>query len=276
VQSFHDSELKTLGRIHSSDEAVRSIETIKKSGVKNVSIDLMYGIPGQTMDSWRDSLSKAIALSPTHLSAYELTPEKGTPLYGSLESGKMLMPDEDSVLEMYHHTIDYLTGIGYDHYEISNFALPGFICIHNLNYWDRGAYLGAGTGAHSLMNGVRSQNSNDIKGYIENLDKGIIPDSTSSRLTSEEAVKESIFLGLRKREGINLNKIPHIGNPPPVSEGDTERHPFPITKETLLTAGKELIAEGYLELSGDSVRLTREGRVISNTIIVMLFEKLGL
>jgi len=271
VQSFDDNELKTLGRIHSSVEAVKSIEMIKKAGINNFSIDLMYGIPGQTMNSWKDSLSRAVGFSPKHISSYELTPEKDTPLYEMIKPapplhsplgkgghrGVIKMPDEDLVLEMYSHAIDYLASKGYEHYEISNFALRGFRCIHNLNYWNRGEYIGAGAGAHSFMNGVRSKNKGDIKKYIETVNNGIIPETESMRLTRTDDIKEFIFLGLRKTEGISILKAKELGMDIPGS-------------------CKKLIDEGYLEISGDYLRLTGKGIVISNTIIVKLFEILKL
>jgi oxygen-independent coproporphyrinogen-3 oxidase len=264
VQSFNDHELATLGRIHSSDEALKSIESIKKTGLINFSIDLMYGIPGQSMASWRESLTKAIELSPTHISAYELTPEENTPLYPLIKSRKITMLDEELILEMYHYAIDYLAGKGYTHYEISNFARPGFQCVHNLNYWDRGDYIGAGAGAHSFISAVRSINTTDINVYVSQLNHGHIPEIQSMKLTPEDTLKECIFLGLRKTEGISLNKIPHMGGT------------LLSAKERLSDAGKELVDEGYLESSGDFLRLTRKGIIISNTIIVRLFEKLGL
>jgi oxygen-independent coproporphyrinogen III oxidase len=265
VQSFNDLELATLGRIHSSDEALKSTGSIKKAGLKNFSIDLIYGIPGQSMESWRESLTKATELSPTHISAYELTPEENTPLYPLIKSHKIAMLDEELILEMYNHAIDYLAGRGYAHYEISNFARPGFQCAHNLNYWDRGDYIGAGAGAHSFISAVRSVNTIDINEYSATLNHGRIPEIQSMKLTPEEALKEFIFLGLRKTAGISFAKIPHMGSADPLS-----------LKESLSDAGKELVDEGYLDISGDFLRLTRKGIVISNSIIVRLFEKLGL
>lgn len=251
VQSFNDNELKTLGRIHSSEEAVKSIEMIKKAGINNFSIDLMYGIPGQSMDSWKDTLSRAVGFSPKHISSYELTPEKGTPLYKMI--GVIKMPDEELVLEMYNFAIAYLAHRGYEHYEISNFALQGFRCIHNMNYWNRGEYIGAGAGAHSFINGVRSKNTGDIKKYIETINNGVIPETESMRLTHTDEIKEFIFLGLRKTEGISISNAKKLGMNIPDS-------------------CKELIDEEYLGVSGDYLRLTRKGIVISNTVIVKLFE----
>jgi oxygen-independent coproporphyrinogen-3 oxidase len=264
IQSFHDNELLFLGRIHNAEEAFRSIDLIKTAGIKNFSIDLMYGIPGQTMDSWKASLRNTVELSPTHISTYELTLEENTPLYAIIKSDAIVATDEDLVLEMYPYTIDYLADHGYEHYEISNFALPGFKCIHNLNYWNRGEYIGAGAGAHSFVNRVRTKTIADINKYIDSLNSGIIHETESLIITPGESLKEIIFLGLRKMEGINVKNI-H-------SSLIAERK----TLEKLIYASRELIDEGYLELNEDYLRLTRKGIVISNTIIVKLFEKLGL
>ncbi len=257
VQSFNDDELKTLGRIHTSEEAAKSISIIKEAGIRNFSIDLIYGIPGQTLETWEETLSKAISLSPTHISSYELTPEKGTPLYGMIKSKNIQMPDEGLVIDMYNYAIDYLVSNGYEHYEISNFALPGFRCIHNLNYWDWGEYIGAGAGAHSFIRGYRSRNTDDISRYIEDLNKNIIPEIESVEIKCEDAIKEFIFLGLRKTEGISIMKTEELGLNIP-------------------DACKELIDEGYVKVSDNYLSLTRKGLVISNTIIVRLFEKLRL
>jgi oxygen-independent coproporphyrinogen III oxidase len=257
VQSFNDIELKTLGRIHTAGESSRSLELMKKAGLHNVSIDLIYGIPGQTMESWRASVSKALEFSPAHISTYELTPEENTPLHKLIESGKIKMLDEELVLEMYNYIVDFLTDCGYEHYEISNFALPAFKCVHNINYWNRGEYIGAGAGAHSFVGGVRSMNTKDIRNYIENLNQGKLAETWSAKVTAEEALKELIFLGLRKTKGINIMKAARLDL-------------------SLSDAGKGLIDEGYLEIENNHLRLTRKGIVISNTIIIRLFDKLGL
>ncbi len=297
VQSFQDDELKFLGRIHNSGDATRTIETLIKHGIENFSIDLMYGIPGQTMDSWKASLRNAVELSPTHISTYELTLEENTPLYKLIKSpppplcqrgdnfkptdvefkspplakggkggfsGNIALPDEEIVLDMYNHTIDYLAGHGYEHYEISNFALPGFKCSHNLNYWNRGEYIGAGAGAHSFVNEVRTNNIADVTRYIDSLNIGIIPETESFMITPAESLKEIIFLGLRKTEGINAKDNP--------SSTIYDREAL----KKLIDASGEMICEGYLELNEDYLRLTKKGIVISNTIIVKLFEKMGL
>lgn len=257
IQSFYNSELKTLGRIHTAEDAERSLDLIKKSGLTNFSIDLMYGIPGQKLTSWHDSLTKAIEYSPAHISTYELTPEENTPLYQSLKSRELVMPDEEQILTMYSNGIDSLESYGYKHYEISNFAIKDFECRHNLNYWKPGEYLGAGAGAHSFLNNVRSKNTGDIHKYIADLSHGIIPETDVLRLNPGESLKEYIFLGLRKKEGIQINRLD-------------------ILLRNVTDLCRELIEEGFLEISGDSLRLTKKGLPLSNTVIVKLFEKFGL
>jgi len=255
IQSFNNDELRTLGRIYTTDDALRTIEGLGKAGVNDYSIDLMYGIPGQTIDSWKESLSQAVSLSPAHISAYELTPEKNTPLYGLIQSKKIEMPDENLVIEMYNHLTDFLSCNGYEHYEISNFALPGYKCIHNLNYWDQGEFIGAGAGASSYINTIRSKNTEDIVRYKENLDIGMLPEGESTNIGAKESIKEFIFLGLRKTKGLPITAAEKLGL-------------------NIIDICKDLVDEGYLEIEGGYLRFSRTGIVLSNTIIVKLFDRL--
>lgn len=257
IQSFHDRELKTLGRIHTADEAVEALRLIKSSGFENFSADLMYGIPGQTLKTWKETLSKAVGLSPSHISSYELTPEEGTPLSRLIKDNSLRMPEEGLVLDMYGHVIDFLQGRGYEQYEISNFALPGLRCLHNVNYWNRGEYIGAGAGSHSFVQGVRSQNTGDIKIYIDSLSNNIVPETETCKISPEEAQKEFIFLGLRKTEGLSLAQAIKM-------------------RPDFRGACAELIDSSYLEISENYLRLTRKGLPVSNMVIVRLFERLGL
>jgi oxygen-independent coproporphyrinogen-3 oxidase len=255
IQSLQDGELTALGRIHTARQATTSFEMAREAGFENISIDLMYGTPGQTVDTWHDTLRRAVQLGPTHISAYELTPETGTPFSFLLGEGRIELPDEEEVLEMYDHAIDYLSAYEYAQYEISNFALPGYRCLHNVNYWNRGEYLAAGAGAHSFIGGVRSRNTGTIPTYVERLKADMLPGEDSSRIPDDEAMRERLFLGLRKAEGIPLENS---------SDGST------------LSAASELIEMGYLEMADAHLRFTRRGMVLSNTVIVTLFEKLGL
>lgn len=263
VQSFNNGELKVLGRIHTSEEALQSIELIVKAGLRNFSIDLIYGIPAQSFNSLCESLSKAAECSPAHISTYELTPEKGTVLFDLINNpplhpvSNLKMPPEDSILDMYNYTIDSMANNGYEHYEISNFAKPGFQCIHNLNYWNRGEYIGAGAGAHSFINGLRSRNVEDIHTYINQLSRGVIPEEDKIYLTLQDSLREWIFLGLRKTQGISIKHAQNEGL-------------------DILLACREMIDSGHIEVRDDAFRLTRKGVVISNTIIAKLFQNLDL
>ncbi len=257
AQSFDDDELRTLGRIHSSREAILSAGLIRESGFENFSLDLMYGIPGQTITTWRETLSQAVSLRPKHISAYELTPEPGTRLYELIGSGRLVMPDEDSIMEMLDAGLERLSSYGYEHYEISNYALPGYRCQHNLNYWDRGKYIGLGAGAHSFSKDIRSQNLGDITGYIECLERSELSLEKSAPIGPEEAMREMIFLGLRKTEGMALHTLAASGLDIPGCCAD-------------------LLDEGYLRIKGNSLCFTQKGLAISNELLVRIFGRLGL
>jgi len=258
VQSFNDEELKVLGRIHDFSEALKSIAAARHAGITNLSIDLIYGIPGQTLKSWTQTVSTAIEISPQHISSYELTPEKDTPLHELISTGNLEKPDEDTIIMMYSHAIDRLGEAGYSHYEISNFAKPGFQCIHNLNYWNRGQYLGIGAGAHSFIADRRIKNTGDIRTYMEQVSQGDLPEAEVIEISCEDAIKESIFLGLRKTEGLDINEF---------------REDLNID---ILKISDRLIQEGLLTSDGTHVALTRKGIVVSNTVITELFTLLEL
>jgi len=249
--------LSTLGRIHTAEQAIQSVQTAQSTGLRNLSLDLIYGIPGQTIASWKDSLAQALLLQPTHISAYELTPEQGTLLYHLLESRSLALPEEELVLDMYDCAIDTLTASGHEHYEISNYAIPGYLCMHNMNYWERGEYLSAGAGAHSFIRGCRSKNTGDIQEYIDKLGRNLIPEAESGEVSCEEALREFVFLGMRKTEGIRLTDADALGL-------------------DLLQASENLVSAGLIEVSEAAVRLTRKGLPLSNSIIVRLFEGLRL
>lgn len=258
VQSFNDKELKLLGRIHDFSEALKSIAAARHAGITNLSMDLIYGIPGQTLQSWTQTVSKAIEISPQHISSYELTPEKDTPLHELISTGNLEKPDEDTIIMMYSYATDRLGEAGYSHYEISNYAKPGFQCIHNLNYWNRGQYLGIGAGAHSFIADRRIRNTGDIRTYMEQVTQGDLPEAEVIEISCEDAIKESIFLGLRKTEGLDINEFREDLN------------------VDILKISDRLIQEGLLTSDGTHVTLTRKGIVVSNTVITELFSLLEL
>ncbi len=212
VQSFDNDELMLLGRVHTGDEAEEAVLLARNAGFKNINIDLIYALPGQRLNSWSDTLERAVHLQPTHISAYELTAGEGTLLHKYLNSPSSPLfakgrASDDIVIEMYNHTIEYLKSEGFIHYEISNFAQTGFQCKHNLNYWDRGEYYGAGLGAHSFICGKRTSNTDDLDEYLARIAENKSPVVKSETISDVTGLSEAIFLGLRKTDGIQIESF---------------------------------------------------------------------
>ena len=265
VQSFQDCELSLLGRIHTGEEARQAVLVSKDAGFENIGIDLIYGIPGQSIDSWKENLETAVSLKPQHISTYELTVEKGTVLYTHFKNPPSSLfakrSSDEKIIEMYEYAIDYLTSQGFIHYEISNFAEPGYFSRHNLNYWDRGEYYGAGLGAHSFIKEKRFYNADDLDEYTRLVSENRSPVKGSETITNDRAAAEAVFLGMRKIEGIHV-------------EAYCRRY-----KRNLLSHYQKEIAvlqdAGLIEgtISGcsheTSLKLTRKGLVLSNEV----FEK---
>lgn len=204
LQSLDDMELKALGRIHSADEFYETYEKLVKTGFNNINIDLMTAIPGQTMASCCKTLRAVTTLNPApvHISAYSLIIEEGTPFFENMP----VLPDEDTEREMYKITSDILYESGYQRYEISNYAKPGFACRHNKVYWQRGNYAGFGIGAASLVENVRFANGRDLKRYLEN---GPVKENRQE-LSREEQMEEFMFLGLRMTQGVSERKFQRL------------------------------------------------------------------
>lgn len=210
LQSTNDIELRKLGRIHTFKDFLESYDNARKAGFKNINIDLMSAIPGQTIDSYKDTLKKIIELNPEHISAYSLIIEEGTPFYERYygdEKFKIQLPDEDAEREMYYYTKEYLEKKGYLRYEISNYAKDGYECKHNMKYWSRINYYGFGAAAASLVNNIRYRNIDDRKEYIDSfgeIDKIRIE---KEELSLKEQMEEFMFLGLRKTKGVNIQEF---------------------------------------------------------------------
>ncbi len=203
VQSFHDHELKLLGRRHSVQQAVDSVRQALDAGFEDVGVDLIFAIPGSTLASWRHSLEAAVALGVPHISAYSLTYEPGTPLTEAARTGAVRRVDEDADRAMYDLTIDYLASVGIAQYEISNFARPGFECRHNQGYWENRPYLGVGPSAASYWQGARVMNVSDIDRYVRTIEAGLSPEAERSCPDADEQICETAILNLRRREGVN-------------------------------------------------------------------------
>jgi oxygen-independent coproporphyrinogen-3 oxidase len=255
VQSFSDDELKILERVHTAGEAVRSAEILRRAGVKNLSLDLMYGIPGQTFETWENSLHTAKGLFPQHISAYELTLEKGTRLTRLIDADILVLPDDERILHMSSLAIDTLAEAGFEHYEISNYALPGHRCIHNVNYWDSGEYIAAGAGAHAFLNGCRAKNTDSLTNYITKLDNLVIPETESVRLSDADRIREFIMLGLRQRKGIHLDDADDLNL-------------------DIATAARQLVEDDFTEIIDNRLLLTRKGLAVANIVIIRLLQNL--
>ena len=252
VQSFHNNELGRLGRIHTADEAVGAFLCAREAGFRNISIDLMYGIPEQTLDSWGETLRRAIELGSEHISLYSLTVEEGTPFHEMWCEGRLEIPGNDIEADMYEAAIEMLTSAGFIHYEISNFAKPGFESRHNTTYWRNEPYFGFGAGAASYLNGVRALNVSEVEEYICRMKNGEIPIESQESLTGCEAMGETMFLGLRMLRGVHKTDFA-------ARYGVSPQEVFP---EEILS----LTARGLIEESGEYIRLTRTGLLLANEV----------
>ena len=198
VQSLNDRLLKRIGRIHSAEEARKGFRTLQEAGFTNISIDLMMGLPEQSMEDWMSTLREAVSWGPSHISCYSLIVEEGTPLYEEDEKGFLNLPDEETERAMYHETVKYLKEHGLPQYEISNFAKPGMESRHNTSYWERISYIGLGLGAASLMDEKRWREPMEMHKYLT----GETP-TIEEELTLEDQMKETMLLGLRMNRGVS-------------------------------------------------------------------------
>ncbi|ATP39452.1 coproporphyrinogen III oxidase [Solibacillus sp. R5-41] len=252
VQSFDQSLLKKIGRTHTNDHVYETVEKAKRVGFRNISIDLMYGLPGQTLEQWQHTLEKALALKLPHYSAYSLIVEPKTIFYIQYAKGKLNLPAEDLEAEMYGVLMDTMQAHGLHQYEISNFAHEGFLSTHNKIYWDNDEYAGFGAGAHGYLQGVRYSNVAPIKKYIDILQSGKRPLLNEHVVTLDEKMEEQMFLGLRKTNGVSHEEFESKFSKP------------------MSTYYKEIISElveQQLVLADDlGIRLTRKGRFLGNEV----------
>ena len=259
MQSDVEEELQSLGRIHSSEDAFDTYELAIKTGFNNINIDLMSAIPGQTKESWKESLKRILDLepAPAHVSAYSLIIEEGTPFFEKTPT----LPDEDTEREMYKITNDILSEAGYLRYEISNYAKPGFACRHNCTYWERGSYAGFGIGAASLVEQVRFSNTRNLKDYLEKYLKNATVAIKENRqeLSVEEQMEEFMFLGLRMMRGVSAGKFSDLF-------GKTIEQVYPGIVEKYCRQGllQKIPEQGSGEVR---IALTERGIDVSNVIM---------
>lgn len=257
LQSANDRELKLLGRIHTWAEFLESFTLARECGFANLNIDLMSALPGQTCESWKETLSRVTDLDPEHISAYSLIIEEGTPFgerYGS-EEGRKLLPDEDSEREMYHETKQFLKDCGYERYEISNYAKPGRECRHNIGYWTGVPYLGLGLGASSYLDGCRFTVNPDMKQYLEEK-PGMFTDI--EKLTKKDMEEEFFYVGLRMTAGVSLSEFER-------RFGISAKEIYPGLMETF-------VKEKAARFEGDRFVLTDYGLDVSNYIMAQFLQ----
>ena len=215
VQSFDEAELRCLGRRHTAGQTAAAIELVRAAGFANLGLDLMYGLPGQSLDAWRRTLETALSFNPEHLSCYQLTLAPETPMGRRFAAGQLTPPDEETQRQFFLLTADFLTARGYLHYEVANFARQGpqagglchYCCRHNLKYWTRTPYLGLGPAAHSFQGGRRWWNVSSVAQYCASLSAGAAPVAGTETLTPEQIRLETLCLGFRTREGVSLDTI---------------------------------------------------------------------
>ncbi len=247
VQSLQDEELRALRRNHTREVSLKALSAARQV-FENLSVDIIYGIPGQTPESLHRTLLEILEFSPEHISAYELTIHKGTEFHTMQSGGELTMPDEQTVEEMFLLIHETLTGAGYEHYEISNFARPGHRCRHNMNYWLMGPYIGVGPSAHSFSDKRRWENHRDIGDWAKAIRRGLRPIATERQLSDRDLLIERLMLGLRTDIGI-------------------ERDRLKCTEKVEM-----LIQNGHLKCEGSRLKLTPRGMLLSNRITVELLE----
>jgi oxygen-independent coproporphyrinogen-3 oxidase len=254
IQSFNDKYLKLLGRIHTAKEAKDIFSDLREKGFENISIDLIYGYPTQTLSEWKTDLRECLASGPEHISAYCLTYEQGTPLVGMMDSGKLKKLSEEEELNMYEHTNDYLGNKGYTHYEISNFAKPGKKCQHNTVYWENREYIGIGAGAFSYINGERYSSIKNVKEYITAVKskKNLI--CFSEKLPQEKRASEILIMALRMTSGISEKEF-------------FNRSGCNLT-ELFGTQLNILTQAGLINFDDERIKLTRKGLSVADSVML--------
>ncbi|MDK2822663.1 MAG: hypothetical protein PWQ67_208 [Clostridia bacterium] len=252
VQSFCEKLLENVGRIHTPEDIYISYKQVREVGFNNINIDLMYGLPGQSLPDWKETLQRTIQLNPEHISLYQLKIEEGTPFGLQLSQGILTEFDDELALEMYKIAREYLARAGYIHYEISNFAKTGYKCIHNQMYWLNQPYLGLGVGAHSYLPPRRIENLGNLRAYIKSIEQGQLPPSRVEEITLEIAMTETMFMGLRLIEGINLIDFQ-------VRFGQDARLVFK-------RAIHKCLSLGLVELNNNHLKLTEKGLFLGNIV----------
>ena len=251
VQTFDDKMLKKIGRSHLEKDIYENIDRLKLAGFDNISIDLIYALPGQTMEQVKDNVAKAIGLDIPHMSLYSLILENHTVFMNRMRRGKLPLPKEELEAEMFEYIIAELERAGFEHYEISYFSKPGFESSHNLMYWDNAEYYGIGAGASGYVNGVRYKNHGPIRHYLSAVEEGNAR-ITEEHLSQKEQMEEEMFLGLRKKSGVSMARF---------------EEKFGRSFEGLYgEIVNDLVQQGLVQIEGDRVRMTKRGLFLGDTV----------
>lgn len=263
MQAYQPRLLRFLGRIHTFEDVAETVRLAREKGIHNISLDLMFGLPGQTIEDWRETLEAALSLQPQHLSCYGLIPEEGTPLWGMLEKQEVSLPDEDTEREMYDAALSTLAAHGFQQYEISNFALSGCECRHNLGYWRQVPYLGIGAAASSMLPSPscayrRETNPQTIEEYLHMVDAADSACRETEDISEDDSCFETMMLALRTTEGVR--------------ESDYLRmHSHPV-EDRYGKQLRSLMTRGLIAHEDGCYRLTRRGMDIQNSILVELMD----
>jgi oxygen-independent coproporphyrinogen-3 oxidase len=252
VQTFDNQLLKAIGRTHRAEDVLTSIEKAKKVGFKNISVDLIYSLPNQTLDSFKETLQTALSLDIQHYSGYSLIIEPKTVYYNLMRKGKLPVPGEDAEAEMYSLLMEQMQLAGFQQYEISNFALPGYESKHNLTYWNNEEYYGFGAGSHGYVAGERIANHGPLKKYMDPIWNGALPSHNIHKVENNEKWEEEMFLGLRKMEGISVDHFIQKFGVDPLS----------LFKNEI----DSLQSRDLISLHDDKIILTKKGRFLGNEV----------
>ena len=253
AQSFDDGLLKSLGRIHTAAQIGEAVAMAREAGFENINLDLMYALPGQTMDQWRATLDAAAALDVPHISAYSLIVEEGTPMAARVARGEAVVPDDGTVNAMQREAVSRLAAADYGRYEISNYARPGFECRHNLVYWRRGEYLGLGCAAHSLLHGARFSNPAGLEDYLSG-----VREIDRQALTPADAMEEMLMLTTRTARGLDL-----------AAWQEQFGAPFEAGRPAAI---QRLQKGGFIEIRDGFLRLTLRGMEVQDAVVLELLE----
>ena len=251
VQTFDDKMLKKIGRSHLEKDIYENIDRLKLAGFDNISIDLIYALPGQTMNQVKENVAKAISLDIPHMSLYSLILENHTVFMNRMRRGKLPLPKEELEAEMFEYIIAELERAGFEHYEISNFSKTGFESRHNLMYWDNAEYYGIGAGASGYVNGVRYKNHGPIRHYLNAVEAGNAR-ITEEHLSQREQMEEEMFLGLRKKSGVSMTRF----------EEKFGRSFDGLYGEII----RDLVQQGLMKIDSDRVRMTKRGLFLGDTV----------